>query len=68
MLTYKDGRLYKMATAFHMAWPYGVPRIMSSFNFTHRDQGPPRDAVGNIVAPTFNAAGQCTNGWVFILR
>ncbi|KAG5670323.1 hypothetical protein PVAND_000599 [Polypedilum vanderplanki] len=64
VLTYKDGRLYKMATAFHLAWPYGVPRIMSSFNFTNRDQGPPRDAVGNIVAPQFNANGQCTNGWV----
>jgi alpha-amylase len=64
VLTYKDGRLYKMATAFHMAWPYGVPRIMSSFNFTERDAGPPRDAVGNIVAPVFDAAGQCTNGWV----
>ncbi|KAL7040556.1 hypothetical protein ACKWTF_000444 [Chironomus riparius] len=64
VLTYKSGRTYEMATAFHMAWPYGVPRIMSSFNFTTRDQGPPRDAVGNIVAPTFNAAGQCTNGWV----
>ena len=64
MLTYKNGRTYEMATAFHMAWPYGVPRIMSSFNFTHRDQGPPRDAVGNIVAPVFNAAGQCINGWV----
>jgi hypothetical protein len=53
-----------MASAFHLAWPYGVPRIMSSFNFTNRDQGPPRDAVGNIVAPEFNADAQCTNGWV----
>lgn len=64
VLTYKDGRLYKMATAFHLAWPYGIPRIMSSFNFTNRDQGPPRDGVGNIMAPQFNADGQCTNGWV----
>lgn len=65
VLTYKDGRLYKMATAFHLAWPYGVPRIMSSFNFTERDQGPPRDAAGNIVAPQFNpSTRQCTNGWV----
>jgi alpha-amylase len=64
VLTYKDGRLYKMANAFHLAWPYGIPRLMSSFNFTDRDVGPPRDAVGNIVAPTFDAAGQCNNGWV----
>lgn len=65
VLTYKDGRLYEMATAFHLSWPYGVPRIMSSFNFTNRDMGPPRDAEGNIVAPQFNpSTNQCTNGWV----
>jgi alpha-amylase len=64
ILTYKDGRLYKMATAFHLAWPYGVPRIMSSFNFTTREQGPPKDSQKNILPPTFDANGQCDNGWV----
>ena len=64
VLTYKDGRLYKMATAFHLAWPYGVPRLMSSFEFNDRDVGPPRDIVGNIVAPRFNPDGTCNNGWV----
>lgn len=53
-----------MATAFHLAWPYGVPRIMSSFHFSNRDMGPPADGSGNIIAPTFDAAGQCNNGWV----
>lgn len=53
-----------MATAFHLAWPYGVPRLMSSFAFTNRDMGPPADANRNILAPTFDAAGQCNNGWV----
>jgi alpha-amylase len=64
VLTYKDGRLYKMATAFHLAWPYGIPRLMSSFDFENRDVGPPRDGAGNIVAPRFNADGTCNNGWV----
>jgi alpha-amylase len=64
VLTYKDGRLYKMATAFHLAWPYGIPRLMSSFNFTQRDTGPPADANGNIISPRFNADGTCNNGWV----
>lgn len=64
VLTYKDGRIYKMATAFHLAWPYGVPRLMSSFAFTNRDTGPPNDGNGNIVPPAFNGASQCTNGWV----
>lgn len=65
VLTYKNGRLYKMATAFHLAWPYGdVPRIMSSFEFTNRDAGPPADANRNILPPQFNADAQCVNGWV----
>ena len=25
---------YKMAAAFMLAWPYGIPRIMSSYQFT----------------------------------
>lgn len=64
VLTYKNGRIYKMATAFHLAWPYGVPRLMSSFAFTERNTGPPNDGNGNIVPPAFNSAAQCTNGWV----
>lgn len=53
-----------MATAFHLAWTYGVPRIMSSFYFENRDVGPPSDSNKNILAPTFDANGQCNNGWV----
>lgn len=53
-----------MATAFHLAWPYGVPRLMSSFAFENRDVGPPNDGRGNIVPPTFDSNGQCNNGWV----
>ena len=63
-LNYKDGRLYKMATAFHLAWPYGIPRVMSSFEFLERDQGPPQDLIENLLSPTFNADGSCNNGWV----
>ncbi|CRK95800.1 CLUMA_CG009256, isoform A [Clunio marinus] len=63
-LSYKDGRLYKMATAFHLAWNYGIPRIMSSFEFVGHDQGPPQDANGNLRSPTFNADGSCGGGWV----
>lgn len=33
-LRYKDARLYKMATAFQLAWPYGTPLIMSSTTST----------------------------------
>ena len=65
VLTYKDSRLYKMATAFHLAYPFGIPRIMSSFAFEHADQGPPADANGNLLSPIINVAdGTCGGGWV----
>jgi alpha-amylase len=53
-----------MATAFHLAWNYGIPRIMSSFEFSSHDQGPPQDSTGNIQSPTINADGSCSGGWV----
>ncbi|CAO1306626.1 unnamed protein product [Diamesa hyperborea] len=64
VLTYKQSRQYKMATAFHLAFPFGIPRIMSSYSFTNTDQGPPQDSNGNLVSPSINADGTCGNGWV----
>lgn len=64
VLTYKNSRPYKMATAFHLAYPFGIPRIMSSFSFTDTDIGPPQDGNQNIISPSFNADGSCGNGWV----
>lgn len=64
VLTYKDSRQYKMATAFHLAWPFGIPRLMSSFTFTDTDAGPPADGNGNLNSPTINADGSCSGGWV----
>jgi hypothetical protein len=31
VLTFRDSKLYKMANAFMLAWPYGVTRVMSSY-------------------------------------
>lgn len=63
-LTYKHGRLYIMASAFHLAWPFGIDRIMSSFEFTGHDQGPPKDGNGNLQSPVINPDGSCGGGWV----
>ena len=41
-----------------IAWPYGVPQVMSSFAFSSSDQGPPAASNG-----TTNQA-DCSNGWV----
>ncbi|XP_065082523.1 alpha-amylase A-like [Ochlerotatus camptorhynchus] len=64
VLTYKDGKNYIMATAFMLAHTYGIPRVMSSYNFNNGDHGPPSDLNGNIISPTITPDGLCANGWV----
>jgi alpha-amylase len=56
-LTYKDGPSYALAEAFMIAWPYGVPQVMSSFTFSSPDTGPP--AAGNGAT----SAVACGSGW-----
>jgi hypothetical protein len=43
ILTFFESRLYKIANAFMMAWPYAFVQVMSSFNFVKSQdwQGPP---------------------------
>ncbi|NER82846.1 MAG: ATPase [Leptolyngbya sp. SIO1D8] len=63
-LTYKDGALHTLAKVFMLAHPYGKPRIMSSYQFTESDQGPPADASGRtqtVYAPDFLA---CQGAWI----
>ncbi len=43
VLTHRDGPLYDLAVAFMLAYPYGRPRVMSSYAFTDDAQGPPAD-------------------------
>lgn len=64
ILTYKRRKPYIMAQAFSLAHPYGVKRIMSSYAFDDFAQGPPADSEGNILSPTIDSSGNCTNGWV----
>lgn len=44
-LTYKDGKLYELASIFMLAHPYGYPQVMSSFRFEGFDDGPPSEPV-----------------------
>lgn len=53
-----------MAVAFHLAWNYGVPRIMSSFAFSGHDSGPPMDANENLLSPEFNSDLSCRGEWI----
>lgn len=64
ILTHKTSKQYKMAQAFTLAYPYGIPRIMSSFAFKNTEAGPPQDKYGNIIGPVANSSGSCKNGWI----
>ncbi|XP_076812739.1 alpha-amylase B-like [Clavelina lepadiformis] len=58
VITFEDPYNLKIFTAFMMAWPYGVPRVMSSYYFSNFDEGPPG------TQRSVNADGSCGNGWV----
>ena len=49
-LSFEDGGLYRIANVFMLAWPYGRPKIMSSYRIDDPDIGPPpaspQDACG----------------------
>nr|XP_045589666.1 alpha-amylase 1-like [Procambarus clarkii] len=73
ILTFRVSKLYKMANAFMLAWPYELTRVMSSYYWDQKyvnghDEndwvGPPHDDSYNTVGPTFGPDGSCGNGWV----
>jgi alpha-amylase len=68
MTTHRDGRRYDLASIFLLAWPYGTPKLMSSYQWGGVDdsRGPPRDGEGNTLA-VFDAEGVADCGgenWV----
>ncbi len=63
-LTYKDNATYALANAFMLAWPYGSPTVMSSYEFTDRNQGPPSAANGKTNNSTcFSGGWRCEHRW-----
>lgn len=64
IITHKNGKLYELANIFMLAWPYGYTQVMSSFNFTYGDQGPPADANGNTKSVYVNGTPQCGTEWI----
>ena len=58
VLTYKNGDLYNLANVFMLAWPYGYPKVMSSYAFADSEQGPPTEAVYQ------NGSARCGSAWV----
>lgn len=72
ILTHEDGALYELAVVYMLGWPYGYPRVMSSYAFTDTDAGPPSldDGQTDPVYDTASAvdsdetASDCFDGWV----
>lgn len=73
ILTFRQSKLYKAATAFALAHPYGFLKIMSSYNWIQRIEngkdkndwiGPPANSDGSTKPVTINADLTCGNGWI----
>ncbi|KAL9922084.1 alpha-amylase A-like [Glossina fuscipes fuscipes] len=64
ILNYKNPRQYKMAMAFMLAHPFGIVRIMSSFDFNDPDQGPPTTDGTHTRSPVINSDNLCNGGWI----
>lgn len=48
-VTHRSGSLYDVANVYMLAWPYGYPKVMSSYEWggVNDSQGPPHDGSGN---------------------
>jgi len=46
-LTFGRKGLYALANVFMLAYPFGYPRVMSSYVFDDTEAGPPSDSQGN---------------------
>lgn len=68
VITFEDGRLYDLANVFMLAYPYGYPKVMSSYDFHgDTDAGSPGVAVhnnGNLEC--FGSNWQCEHRWSYI--
>ena len=64
VVMFKDKRQYIMASAFMLAHTYGLPRVMSSYEFENINQGPPADENWNIDGRVIEEDGQCRRPWV----
>nr|AFE48186.1 amylase [Spondylus violaceus] len=64
VLTHFEPKLYKLATEFMLAHPYGFTRIMSSYDFdrSNTNLGPPHDG-SSIKDVTINSDLKCGGGW-----
>ena len=68
VLTYKDGKLYELANAFMLSYPYGTPNIYSGYKFGERDEGAPGATETSVPDASCgkDSKWQCTQRWTSI--
>lgn len=64
VLTFKDGPVYDLASAFMLAFGRGRPRVMSSYAFDNGSQGPPANADESILRIHGEGGVGCGTAWV----
>jgi alpha-amylase len=68
VITFEDGRLYDLANTFMLAYPYGYPKVMSSYDF-HGDTdvgGPGVNVHDNGNLNCFGSDWKCEHRWSYI--
>lgn len=68
VITFEDGRLYDLANVFMLAYPYGYPKVMSSYDF-HGDTdagGPGVPVHNNDTLECFAGNWKCEHRWSYI--
>ena len=53
---YKAGERYTLANVFMLAYPYGYPKVMSSYDFDDKEAGPPETTPSD--------GNACGEGWI----
>ena len=67
-LSFKEPESYKLANIVMLAWNYGLPKIMSSYDFDSFNDGPPSDANGVTQSVDCNAGWACEHRWPEIVK
>lgn len=68
VITFEDGRLYDLANVFMLAYPYGYPKVMSSYDY-HGDTdagGPSVPVHNNGNLECFGSNWKCEHRWGYI--
>ncbi|MEM1238448.1 MAG: alpha-amylase family protein [Cyanobacteria bacterium P01_H01_bin.26] len=59
-----EGNSYRLANVFMLAWPYGIPKVMSSYDWSRTPgAGPPVDDQGQTLSVGCGEAWVCEHRW-----